>query len=133
METILEKLQDESQVTSFLKIINETNFVEILDAEGRFTLFAPINDAFLYLPRERWENIVRDATKITDIIGEHLIVGYFKLANLSQSDEVTNMNGRTLAVEKHNEGIIIGGARIIQQNIECSNGVIHLIDLVLLP
>lgn len=133
MENIFDTLQDALRFNEFLRAINETNYWEIFNGKGPFTVFAPNDSAFKNLPDDHFAKLFWNKDTLADMISQHVVVGRIKLADLEKMDEVMNLNNMTLALEQHNEGFIIGGAKILESDIECTNGLIHEIDLVLLP
>lgn len=133
MENIFDTLQDQLIFNQLLRAINETNYWEIFNGKGPFTLFAPNDEAFKNLPDNHFTKLFWNKDHLADVISQHVVIGWLKTADLVKMDEVSNLNNMTMAVEMHNEGLIIGGAKIVRENIECSNGIIHEIDLVLMP
>ncbi len=133
MQSIFETLQDSLDFNQLLKAINETNYWEIFNGKGPFTLFAPNDEAFENLPDNHFTKLFWNKSNLADIISQHVVIGRLKVTDLLKMDEVSNLNNRTLATERYNEGFIVGGAKIIRGDIECLNGIIHEIDLVLMP
>jgi uncharacterized surface protein with fasciclin (FAS1) repeats len=133
MESIFDTLQDELRFNQFLRAINETNYWEIFNGKGPFTLFAPNDEAFNNLPDDRFAKLFWNKDTLADVISQHVVIGRLKVDDLSKMDEVLNLNNMPLIIEKHNEGLIVGSARIVRGDIECSNGIIHEVDVVLLP
>lgn len=133
MQNIIETLQVGQKYNNFLKMIFDSEFDRILEQQGPFTVFAPVDAAFQNLPDKDWAQIKNNKEELRKIISEHMLRGKFSLKNLGDMDEVITMQNSNLAVERHEGGLIIGSAKIVESSIECSNGVIHGIDLVLLP
>lgn len=131
METIFETLQDKLLFNQFLKLLNETDFWEILGRGGPYTVFAPLDDAFKNLPEKEFSQLLWSKDKLNDLISEHIVIGRISMKDLKLMDEVSTISGRDLAIEQHNEGLIVDGAKIIESDIKCINGYIHAIDLVI--
>ena len=132
MESVIDTLQDGNNFTEFLRLIFKADFSELLEKEGLYTVLAPVDSAFKNLPDNVYEELAKDKEKAKQVVAEHIITGRYAYADLLEIDEVINMNNRNLAVEDHNEGLIIGGAKVIESNIECSNGLVQTIDVVML-
>jgi len=133
MQSILDTLQDRGDCNQFLRAIFLANFINILEGKGPYTVFVPTDQAFSNINALTLHALFADNSKLADMVSEHLIIGNYEALDLERSDEVVNLNHRSLAVERHNEGLIVGGAKIIEPNIECTDGYIHMVDLVLLP
>jgi len=133
MQKIIEELQSRLIFNKFLEWIFKTNFADILDGRGPFTVLAPVDEAFESLNAEELRKIEADPEVLSEIIGQHIIIGSLNTAEINDMDELPTMANQTLAVEMHNEGLIVGAAKIIQPDIECSNGIIQVIDTVLFP
>lgn len=130
MESIFETLQERGDCNRFLRMINEAEMAEILDGPGPYTVFAPTDSAFNSLP-DSFHKLEPDQTKLTDIVANHIVTGNYKSDDLDQVDEIVTMANQNLSAEKHNEGLIIGSARIVEADIECTNGILHIVDVVL--
>jgi uncharacterized surface protein with fasciclin (FAS1) repeats len=114
-------------------MIDIINFNEILNGKGPFTVLVPNDEAFDQLPDEVFEEILNKKGKIADILSNHVLVGKFTANDIRSMDEVKTLDNNNIVVELHNEGLIIGGSKVIEPNIECENGMIHIIDVVLMP
>lgn len=133
MENIVDTLQDKFIFNTFLRAINETNFSKILGGKGPFTVLAPTDEAFENLPPESLDQLFHDKSELLDVISQHIVIGKLNSAEIEKMDELPTMANQTLAVEKHNEGLIIGGAKIVEPDVICINGIIHSVDVVLMP
>jgi len=131
MESIFETLQERGDCSRFLRMINERDMGDLLSGPGPYTVFAPTDLAFDNLP-DSFHKMEPDGVELTDIVSNHIVTGIYKSDDLSQVDEVVTMANNNLIVEKHNEGLIIGGAKVVEPDIECTNGILHIIDLVLI-
>jgi uncharacterized surface protein with fasciclin (FAS1) repeats len=124
-------MQEDSRINWFLWLIYQSDFQEVLSNSGRFTLFAPSDAAFSNLKETLLqENDYKD--RLREIVGANLVVGYLKIHDLLQTDEIINLNSRHLAIERYEGGVIVGGAKIIEGDIICTNGILHLTDFLLL-
>jgi transforming growth factor-beta-induced protein len=115
--------------------LTEAGLVEILNGKGPFTVFAPTDEAFAKLP----ENTVRDLLKpenrdkLTAILKLHVSAGSVNLSAALAAGEATSLQGEALPIAFEDGRVRIGGATLVNADISASNGVIHVIDSVLLP
>lgn len=103
----------------------------VLAGEGPFTVFAPTDEAFDALPEGTLEALLDDIPKLTKILQQHVVAGNFSSSAVLGEDALTSLFGQDLAVSA--EGPSIGGVIISSVDIPASNGVIHVIDAVLIP
>ncbi len=106
-----------------------------LKGEGPFTVFAPTDDAFAKLPAGTVEDLVKpeNKAKLAAILTYHVMSGKVMAADVDgQKLEPATVNGATLKVDG-SDGVTVNGANVVTADIDCTNGVIHVIDTVLLP
>ncbi len=106
-----------------------------LKGEGPFTVFAPTDDAFAKLPAGTVEDLVKpeNKAKLAAILTYHVMVGKVMAADVvGQKLEPATVNGATLHVDG-SDGVTVNGANVVTADIDCTNGVIHVIDAVLIP
>jgi len=115
--------------------VQAAGLVETLKGAGPFTVFAPSDDAFAKLPAGTVEDLVKpeNKAKLTAILTLHVMSGKVMAADVAgQKLTPASVNGEALHVDGTN-GVTVNGAHVVTPNIECTNGVIHVIDSVLLP
>ena len=106
-----------------------------LKGEGPFTVFAPSDDAFAKLPAGTVDDLVKpeNKDKLTAILTYHVMAGKVMAADIAGKKlEPATVNGETLHVDA-TSGVKVNGASVVTADIECTNGVIHVIDAVLMP
>ena len=106
-----------------------------LRSDGPFTVFAPTDDAFAALPEGTVENLLKPANKdqLVAILTYHVVAGKTKSKDLAgKTLNATTVNGADVAIDG-TDGVTVGGANVVKADIWTSNGVIHVIDAVLLP
>ena len=111
------------------------DLVDVLKGEGPFTVFAPVDAAFAALPEGTVESLLKpeNKSKLVGILTYHVLSGKVMSADIiGKKLKVTMVNGSTAEIDATN-GVKIAGANVIQADIETSNGVIHIIDAVILP
>ena len=111
------------------------DLVDVLKGEGPFTVFAPVDAAFTALPEGTVESLLKpeNKSKLANILTYHVLSGKVMSSEIiGKKLEVTMVNGSTAQIDA-TDGVKISGANVIQADIETSNGVIHVIDAVILP
>ncbi|WP_035482947.1 fasciclin domain-containing protein [Algoriphagus marincola] len=121
--------------TTLVAAVQAAGLVETLSGDGPFTVFAPTNAAFEALPAGTVEGLLEPESKeaLTGILTYHVVSGNVMSGDLSDGQEVTTLNGQTLTVSIQDGKVMIGGATVVAADLAGSNGVIHVIDTVLLP
>jgi uncharacterized surface protein with fasciclin (FAS1) repeats len=115
--------------------VTAAGLVDTLKGEGPFTVFAPSDDAFAALPEGTVEELVKpeNKDKLTAILTGHVLSGKVMAADVAgQKMTPASVSGATLDVDGTN-GVVVSGATVTTADIECTNGVIHVIDTVILP
>ena len=115
--------------------VQAAGLVETLKGPGPFTVFAPTDDAFAKLPAGTVEDLLKPENKDTlvSILTYHVLPGKVMAADLAgQRINTATVNGQTVHVDGTN-GVAVNGANVISADVGASNGVIHVIDTVLLP
>ena len=121
--------------TTLVAAVTAAGLVETLKGAGPFTLFAPSDDAFAALPSGTVEELVKpeNKAKLTAILLLHVVPGKVMAADVAgQVMDPATAGGATVHVDGTN-GVTVDGAKVVTADIECTNGVIHVIDGVLLP
>lgn len=128
---ILEADENLSQVTDFLVAAGLLSELEAESEEG-FTLFAPTNDAVLALDTIALDEL-GDAEELVGILRYHLVSGTITSRDLGVVTALTSLQGESIPVEATEDGFVIGGATVVEADVDATNGVVHKVDAVLLP
>lgn len=120
----------DDQFSTLVAAVKAADLVETLKGDGPFTVFAPTNDAFAALPEGTVETLLKPENKdqLVAILTYHVVPGEVKSTDILNVAQAQTVNGQSVGV-----GLTVGGANVIAADIEASNGVIHVIDAVLLP
>jgi len=115
--------------------LTAANLVGTLKGAGPFTVFAPTDDAFAKLPAGTVESLLNDIPKLTAILTYHVIAGQVMAADVMTMDgqAAATVNGATLAISTKDGVKLNDTTNVVTTDIACTNGVIHVIDSVLLP
>ena len=112
--------------------VKAAGLVDALNGEGPFTVFAPTDEAFAKLPEGTVEALVANPEKLKAILTYHVVPGKVMAADVTKITAADTLFGQQLAINT-SEGVMVGGANVVTTDIECSNGVIHVIDSVMMP
>lgn len=107
--------------------------LDTLNSPGIFTLFAPTDEAFAKLPQGTLEALLKDIPKLKKIVTYHVAFGDVRSDDLVQIEEAETVEGSVLAIESTNGKFKVNDATVLQTDILADNGVIHVIDAVLIP
>lgn len=121
--------------TTLVAAVKQAELVDVLSNAGPFTVFAPTNAAFHKLPKETLNALMTDAKKadLQDILQYHVSVGVFKADMLQDGQVINQANSQNISITKKDGKITVNGTATIIATIPASNGIIHVIDGVLLP
>lgn len=115
--------------------VKAAGLVETLKGKGPFTVFAPTDEAFAKLPAGTVESLLKpeNKDKLVAILTYHVVPGKVMAADVVKVKEAKTVQGQSVAVTVSDKGVKIDNANVIKTDIGCSNGVIHVIDQVILP
>lgn len=130
---IIETAKSAGQFTTLLAAIDAAGLNEALSGDGPFTVFAPTDEAFAALPAGTVEGLLKDKETLTSILTYHVINGKVKADKVVGLDKAETLNGQMVSIETSDNKVMIDGAQVVVTDIICSNGVIHVIDKVILP
>ena len=121
--------------STLVAAVKQAELVDVLSNAGPFTVFAPTNAAFEKLPKETLENLMKEENKaqLQDILQYHVSVGVFKQEMLQDGQVINQANSGNITITKKDNKIIVNGGATIIASIPAANGMIHVIDGVLLP
>jgi len=105
----------------------------VLKGPGEFTIFAPTNAAFDNLPKGQVSALMQDQPGLSSLMQYHAVPGRMTFADLSRMTDVKTVDGKTLPINIKNGALMVGGARVLNQGIECKNGMIYPVDSVMMP
>lgn len=134
-KTILDEVLENPSLSTLAKIIINTNLVDVLEGQGPLTLFAPSNEAFAKLPSGTLEDWLKPSNKdkLMAILKYHVVFGKNTLDDMKKDKGVMTLEGQHLRIKVDNNKVLINNAAIVKPNLEYPNGVVHIIDQVLIP
>jgi uncharacterized surface protein with fasciclin (FAS1) repeats len=113
--------------------VQAAGLVETLKGEGPFTVFAPTDEAFARIPEQNLTALLADRDKLAAVLTYHVVAGKVMAEDVARMSSATTLQGQSLRIEADNGHVRIDGAKVVKADVEASNGVIHVIDRVVLP
>lgn len=115
--------------------LKNAELVDTLKGEGPFTVFAPTDEAFAKLPPGTIDDLLKpeNKSKLQSILTYHVVPGKVMAKDVMMLNTAKTANGQFLTIGKSSGGVMVDNANVIKADIVCSNGVIHVIDTVVLP
>ncbi|MBP1751783.1 MAG: beta-Ig-H3/fasciclin [Geobacteraceae bacterium] len=130
MKTITETVISESSCKTFANALNTLDLAETLRGEGPFTLFVPSDEAFA---KVNLSDMLNDGKKLKEAFTYHVLEGKYMAAEVAVMEHAHTLNVKPLTIREKDGEILIDNGKIVRSDIECSNGVIHVVDAVFLP
>jgi uncharacterized surface protein with fasciclin (FAS1) repeats len=129
---VVELAQGSGSFSKLLSAVEAAGLTEAL-AVSEVTVFAPTDEAFEALPAGMLEDLLNDQQRLSEVLQYHVIPGSVTSLDIVSMPSITTLQGETLEVTTDGSGIMIDQATVLQPDVMASNGVIHVIDSVLLP
>ena len=131
--TIAEIAAGDGRFGTLVAALQAADLVETLQGEALFTVFAPTDDAFAKLPEGTVESLLGDIPALTDVLLYHVVAGNVMAADVVTLESAATVQGGSVAIKVDGDTVMVNDAQVIVTDIEASNGVIHVIDTVLIP
>lgn len=124
---------EDGRFTTLVAAVEAAGLVDALKGEGPLTVFAPTDDAFAALPEGTVEALLADIPALTDILLYHVVEGKVMASDVVELDQALSLQGQYIDISAEMDKVMVDNAQVILTDIETSNGVIHVIDAVILP
>ena len=112
--------------------VKAANLVDTLSGPGPFTVFAPNDEAFAKLPAGTVEGLLKDIPKLKSVLTYHVVPGKVMSDDVIKMQSVKTVQGQSVSIDT-TDGVKIDSAKVVKADIEADNGVIHVIDSVIMP
>lgn len=132
MKNIVETAIEAGQFNTLVAAVKAAGLVETLSGKGPFTVFAPNDAAFDKIPKATLDGLLKDKAKLTAVLTYHVVSGKVMAKDVMKMKSAKTLQGGSLTIDT-SDGVKVDGAKVIQADIEVSNGVCHMIDTVLMP
>jgi len=130
---IVETAQAAGGFNTLLTAATQAGLVDTLKGEGPFTVFAPTDEAFAKVPAATLDALLRDKAQLKQVLLYHVVPGRVMAADAAGLDSAKTAQGQSFTITARGGKVMINRATVIKADIAASNGVIHVIDTVLLP
>lgn len=132
---IVETAVEAGSFETLVAAVKAADLVEALKGEGPLTVFAPTDEAFAKLPEGTVEDLLKEENqdKLVSILKYHVVSGKVMAETAMTLTEAKTLNGEKVSIEKKDSGLYVGGAKVVKADVKASNGVIHVVDSVILP
>jgi uncharacterized surface protein with fasciclin (FAS1) repeats len=132
---IIETVLAAPQFSTLVKAIQEAGLVETLKGPGPYTVFAPTDDAFAKLPEGKLESLLapENKEKLIALLNHHVIPNELTSEQVATAKSAKTINGKTLRIRSKNDQLQVNNAKVTSSEIKASNGVVYVIDTVLVP
>ena len=129
---IVDTAVDAGSFNTLVKAVQAAGLVETLKGEGPFTVFAPTDEAFAKLPEGTLEALLNDKERLVAVLTYHVVPGKVMASDVVTLKQAKTVQGQSISIDTKN-GVKVDAANVVKTDIVTSNGVIHVIDTVILP
>ena len=132
-KNIVQTAVDAGSFKTLVKAVTEADLVKTLEGKGPFTVFAPTDEAFSKLPKGTLEGLLKDKEALKKVLLYHVVSGDVTSKDVVKLTEAKTVEGSDVKIKVKDGKVMINNAEVIKADVKASNGVIHVIDSVLLP
>jgi uncharacterized surface protein with fasciclin (FAS1) repeats len=118
---------------TLVKAVQAAGLVDTLKGPGPFTVFAPTDEAFAKLPAGTIESLLANPEQLKQVLTYHVVAGKVMAADVVKLKEAKTVQGSAAKINVSGGNVMIDNAKVVKTDIQCDNGVIHVIDTVILP
>jgi uncharacterized surface protein with fasciclin (FAS1) repeats len=123
---------DDGSFATLATAMQAAGLIDALKGNGPFTVFAPTDAAFAKLPDGTVESLLCDIPRLKAVLMYHVVAGKYMSADVKGKTTLKTLEGRSITLDPSN-GVKVGEATVVMPDVQCTNGIIHVIDAVLLP
>lgn len=133
MNNIVEIAVADGRFKTLVAAVTAAGLADTLKGAGPFTVFAPTDDAFAKLPKGTVEGLLKDTPKLKDILLYHVVSGKVMAADVVKLSTAKTVEGKPVTFKVDGNKVMVNDAQVIIADLPASNGVIHVLDKVILP
>ena len=119
--------------TTLVSLVKQAGLAETLSATGPYTVFAPTDAAFAKVPKATLASLAKNKAKLRAVLLYHVVKGKVTAAQAMKLHSAKTLEGKSISIRASSGKVIVGGATVVKANVLASNGVIHVINKVLIP
>lgn len=133
MADIVDTAVNAGNFRTLVSALQAADLVDILKGPGPFTVFAPSDEAFNKLPDGTLDSLLNNVPELKKILTYHVISGKVLSSEVIKLSKATTVEGSDLTIDASSNGVKVNSAMVVKPDVEAENGVIHVVDMVLLP
>jgi len=130
---VLQAAAEEGNLRMFTGAVDTAGLRDTLSGSGPYTILAPRDNAFMNIPSPEMDALSKDPSKMAAVINNHVIPGKYTIKDLRNQGYVNTLGGKRLKVSSSNGAFAVDGAQIVKNDIPAGNGIVHVIDTVMIP
>jgi uncharacterized surface protein with fasciclin (FAS1) repeats len=130
---IVETAISAGSFSTLVTAVQAAGLVETLSGEGPFTVFAPTDEAFAQIPEDQLSALLADKEALTSVLTYHVVAGKVLAEDVVKLSSAETVNGQSVDIKVEDGKVYVDGAQVVSTDIMATNGVIHVIDKVILP
>ena len=115
------------------KLLTDADLIGVMKGPGPYTVFAPTDDAFAKVPADVLAGLGKDKVKLQEVLKYHVLTSKWTTDDIKLVKQTGTAQGKSVAFGSSGGALTVNGARVVKPNVNCTNGMIHVIDAVLLP
>jgi uncharacterized surface protein with fasciclin (FAS1) repeats len=119
--------------TTLARLLTAADLVPVMKGPGPYTVFAPTDEAFAKVPKETLDALAKDKARLQAVLKYHVLTSKWTSDDVKLVKSTGTAEGRPVTFGATGGSLTVNGAKVIKPDIDCSNGMIHVIDTVLLP
>jgi len=115
------------------KLLTDADLINVMKGPGPYTVFAPTDEAFAKVPKDVLEGLAKDKAKLQEVLKYHVLTSKWTTDDIKLVKQTGTAQGKPVTFGSAGGAMTVNAAKIVKPNIDCTNGMIHVIDSVLLP
>ena len=115
------------------KLLTDADLIDVMKRPGPYTVFAPTDEAFAKVPKEVLDGLAKDKAKLQEVLKYHVLTSKWTTDDIKLVKQTGTVQGKPVIFGMSGATLTVNGAKIVKPNVDCSNGMVHVIDTVLLP
>jgi uncharacterized surface protein with fasciclin (FAS1) repeats len=115
------------------KLLADADLVGVMKGPGPYTVFAPTDEAFARVPKDVLDGLAKDKAKLQEVLKYHVLTSKWTTDDIKLVKQTGTAQGKPVAFGASGTTLTVNGAKIVKANVDCTNGMVHVIDAVLLP
>jgi uncharacterized surface protein with fasciclin (FAS1) repeats len=115
------------------KLLTDAELIDVMKRPGPYTVFAPTDEAFAKVPKDVLDGLAKDKAKLQEVLKYHVLTSKWTTDDIKLVKQTGTVQGKPVQFGTSGTAMTVNGAKIVKPNVDCSNGMVHVIDAVLLP